>query len=506
VLFKPTEAFSARLTSFSQRIDSNGNGAVDVVGAARTPRTPPANRFDLVDGYTQPRLNEAIVDNVIQTYQLDLSWDLGWAELQSLTSHGRLKTYFTSDITSQNAAPGLTNGQAFAPLWPVPISIRQQQTEKLEKFNQELRLTSKPGKVEWQGGLFYSTEDTVFDQFYFPYNVSNRQPATGGPTIGGSTQPVAYEERAIFADVTYNFTSNLDLSVGLRHTESEQESTSTLFPGLLYSRFSATTSRVKDTDTTYAISPRWKINDDTMIYARVASGFRPGGPLYAAPPAPQFYNSDKTVNYEIGARASFFDDRLRADVAAYRIDWTDIQILTRVTINNITYSTTGNAGKAESNGFEWSFQYRPIQGLTFGLVGAYTDATLSESAPRLGGLAGDQLAYVPEWSNTLNVDYERDLTAGFTGFLGATYSYVGERFTDFSTTATTTNHDKLPEYSQLNLRAGVRNDRYTVQLYLNNATDEIGIVHYNNSGGANQTGSANITTPRTVGLLLQARY
>ncbi|MGC5198350.1 TonB-dependent receptor, partial [Aphanothece microscopica] len=506
LLFKPTDALSFRLTAFTQRIDSNGNGAIDVVGAARQPRNPQPNRFNLVNGFRQPRFNETIVDNSIQTYSLDVTWDLGWATLQSLTSRGRLKTFFTSDITSFNAVPGLTNGQAFAPLWPVPISIRQQQAEGLKKFNQEVRLSSSPGKFEWQGGIFYSTEDTVFNQFYDSYPLSDWFLAVGGPPIGGSTQPVSYEEWAVFGEGTYKFTDRFDLSLGLRHTDSEQTSVQTLYPGLLYPRFAINNSRVEDKDTTYSLSPRFTISDDVMVYARIATGFRPGGPLFAQPPAPQFYTSDQTVNYEAGFRGAFFDGRLTADLAAYHIDWTDIQVITRVTINNITYTTVGNAGTAESQGLEWNIRFKPIQDLTFGIVGAYTDATLTENAPSLGGRAGDQLPYVPKLSYSLNADYAWPAFGDFEGYASGTYSFVDSRYGDFSTAATATNHDKLPGYSNVNIQVGLRNERYTLQAYVNNLTNEVGILNYSNEGGANQSGFANVTTPRTIGVLLQARF
>jgi outer membrane receptor protein involved in Fe transport len=275
---------------------------------------------------------------------------------------------------------------------------------------------------------------------------------------------------------------------------------------LLYPARAVNLSRVSDKDTTYSLSPRFKISDDAMIYGRIASGFRPGGPLFAQPPAPQFYTSDKTVNYEVGFRGSFFDGRLTADLAAYHIDWTDIQVITRVTINSITYTTIGNAGTAESKGLEWNIRYKPIDNLTLSVVGAYTDATLTENAPSLGGRAGDRLPYVPEFSSSLNVDYVWPAFGDFEAYAGGTWSYIGSRFGDFSTAATATNHDEIPDYSNLNLQAGLRNDRYTLQLYVNNLTNEVGILNYSNEGGANQTGFANVTTPRTIGVLLQTRF
>src|SRR5262249_9805977 len=150
----------------------------------------------------------------------------------------------------------------------------------------------------------------------------------------------------------------------------------------------------------------FKLNETTSLYARVATGYRPGGPNNVppgVPDAPHTYNADRTTNYELGLKADWFNRILSFDVAAYYIDWKDIQLF--ALINQVGVNTNG--GTAVSKGVEFAFTSRPLPGLTLLLDGAYADAYLTKDTPAItGGLNGDPLPYVPDWSVNLSGDYE----------------------------------------------------------------------------------------------------
>ena len=77
---------------------------------------------------------------------------------------------------------------------------------------------------------------------------------------------------------------------------------------------------------------------------------------------------------------------------------------------------------------EATIEFIPPRGLKFSLNAAYTDPTLTvDSPPPSNGKKGDRLPYIPKWNLNLNGDYDFPLTAGWNGFVGATYQYVGER-------------------------------------------------------------------------------
>jgi outer membrane receptor protein involved in Fe transport len=247
-----------------------------------------------------------------------------------------------------------------------------------------------------------------------------------------------------------------------------------------------------------------------LLYGRIASGYRPGGPerpVPGGPPGlPTEFASDSTVNYEVGLKGAFLDKTVTADVSVFYIDWTGIQINEVIPVGGLTYSITGNAGTAVSKGLEWSIDWSPVAGLTVGTAGAYTDAYLSASAPGIGGLKGDALPYVPDVSANLHFDYEWHYGA-FTPFVGGVFSYIGDRYSDFSTSAPF-DHKKIPDYTTLALNAGVKKGPYTFEIYGKNLGDSRGVTYYSPFGadvtGAN--GTAVLIRPLTIGVRLAASF
>src|SRR5690606_10267242 len=88
------------------------------------------------------------------------------------------------------------------------------------------------------------------------------------------------------------------------------------------------TKRSSDTSFTYLVTPRFRISPDLMVYGRIASGYRPGGPNVGCGIVgiPCEYGADETRNYEVGVKGSALDGKLTFDLSAYYIDWKDIQL------------------------------------------------------------------------------------------------------------------------------------------------------------------------------------
>src|SRR3546814_8434892 len=72
---------------------------------------------------------------------------------------------------------------------------------------------------------------------------------------------------------------------------------------------------------TYSISPQYHFTDDTMVYARVATGYRPGGPNVILPGLPPTFDPDTVTNYELGLKTRLFTPDMSIDVGVFRMDW-----------------------------------------------------------------------------------------------------------------------------------------------------------------------------------------
>ncbi|MBV8876428.1 MAG: hypothetical protein JO158_01870, partial [Gammaproteobacteria bacterium] len=166
---------------------------------------------------------------------------------------------------------------------------------------------------------------------------------------------------------------------------------------------------------------------------------------------------------------------------------------------------------ARSKGLEWTLAATPLTGLTFTLTGAYVDSYLTSAAPDAGGNEGDRLPYATKFSTSLDGAYTWRAFSDFEAFAGATWSYIGSRSNDFSTTQTATGlapdpRPELPSYSTVNLRAGLENGRWTFELYAKNVGDTRGISYYVSAGSPNYGGVAAYSQPRTLGALVTARF
>jgi len=261
---------------------------------------------------------------------------------------------------------------------------------------------------------------------------------------------------------------------------------------------------------TYSVAPKWKISDRMSVYARVAKGFRPGGPNIVAPDAPEgtptSYGSDSTLNYELGFKGENDGRTVAWDVAAYHIDWQDIQLLARV--NGIGINT--NAGGAKSDGVEVTFMFKPADNLKLSLTGAATNAVLTEDTDPdfVGGRDGDQLPYTPKTSYTAAADYEWPLADGRSAYLGASYSHLDDIPAAYDPEFVRENGRQrfLPSYDMLDLRAGWDFGKVALELYGRNLTNDEGKTSDaagNTPNGAIATG---VIRPRNIGLTVTVEF
>ena len=216
-----------------------------------------------------------------------------------------------------------------------------------------------------------------------------------------------------------------------------------------------------------------------MVYARLATGYRPGGPNLVPPDAPPTCNANTArigqPTSRSGCRSTQLDDRLSLDLALYHVDWKDIQLLELVNGFNIN----ANGGTATTEGVEWNFGYVPVQGLTIQLTGAYTDAHLTSDAPTLNAVSGDRLPYAPKWGTSVDAEYKHLAFGDYSGFFGASYSYVGSRSSDFASSSTSpAGQVVLPSYNTYGARLGLENGRYRLTLYGKNLSDSRGFTNY----------------------------
>ncbi len=515
-LVQPTPDLTVRFTAERQSLLSDGSDSVQVVGAALTPATPPRNQLSLVDGLTNNTALPTSSQNESAIYYGTVDYDLHVATLTSVTSFSFNNFESLFDETNTNLAPGVDYGTYIGSLYGVvPSLVDERQNSDTDKFNQEVRLASDPGltlfdrRLDLLGGAYYTHETSNFRQFLDAQNPDQIGKALS-PPLGGAAIDAQLSDWAVFGQLDYYLLRNLDLALGGRFSGTAQHSQQTNFGDILFGPGNvAPTLTSNDHDALYSVAPRWRVTDNTLFYARIATGYRPGGPnlsVAGVTGIPTSYQPDRTVNYEIGWRQDLFNKTVSIDLTGFYIDWRNVQVLSLVSTPEGVFGVNGNAGSAVSKGVEWSLTWLPLRGLRLNATGDYTDARLTANALGLGGRSGDYLPYVPDVSTSINVDYSWHAFRDFNAYVSGTWSLVGDRYTDFSPSAVLTSHVFLPSYNTGAIRVGLENKRYGLEAFFDNIGDERGITFYSNEGGAGETGQASIIQPRTIGLTARVKF
>jgi iron complex outermembrane receptor protein len=487
-LWQPNNDLTIRVTAAYQRLSAGDNNDVDL-----DPSTLRPIYGDLTHSrdFAEPER----VSNEI--YNATINWNLGFGALTSSTSWTKVDPYLFFD---DSASLGPVLSSIFGGNYGAVVVAR----EPVHSIKQELRLASvQQQPLEWTVGVYYDNE--IAHEFEPLYAASlnprqvllNFQPALGAYYIDST-----YREYAGFADLNYHITSAWEFGVGGRYSKNEQtyhQSNDGFFTG--DDDFGTASDQGVFT---YSVDSKYRFTPGLMAYARVASGFVPGGPNDAIPGSnlPLTFNSSSTTNYELGVKGSTDEGRINYDVDVFDIEWKNIQL--EAVFGNFAGITNG--GTARSRGLEGSFTYRPIKELTLMLNAAYTDARLTEdTTPSFGGHDGDRLPLSPFFSGTVGAEYERPLGADVSGFGGIDWHYNGSRLAPFNFGGPRAD---LPSYSMVDLRAGVKLHTYTFTAYVKNA----GNVRAINTVGTETTLQgqaaldANIAIPRTIGLNVSANF
>jgi iron complex outermembrane recepter protein len=537
-LWKLNNDLSLRVSALYQYAHNDGQDAENIDGYTQQPTNGDLNNIS--SQYT----GASIVK--LGVYNASVNWDMHWASLLSSTSYADNYYTSLTDITGL-VPPSPTSGFPPAGYPPFifpnagisyftttlagtppfyvgstslsgPYFTAVDLAYQTHKVTEELRLTSPAGQAfEWQLGFFYTNEDTEGTQ-----DLSLRNPANGAvyPVTGICAPPPGYSafphgpptcaaiyyqapagavfdhslakgsyvEEAGYADATYHFTDQLSLQAGIRYSENQQtanpngEGVLNVVSGGPYTS-PPENSKGSGNDVTWLVSPQFKINDDAMVYGRIATGYRPGGVNSLAPGSTvaTTFNPDTTTDYEIGSKSTLLGGMMTFDMAAYLIDWNNVQLQA---INPQDEFFFANGKDARSQGLEFESTIVPTDGLTIRANAAYNNAFLTGDIPLSEGVVGfkgDSLPYAPMWSGALSVDYTTPVAADWFARFGGDFQYEGADLVDFYSYPTPGSATPLPpprarlsSYGVFNLRAGVTHGPWDVTFFIKNVGNATG--------------------------------
>jgi iron complex outermembrane recepter protein len=514
LLFRPSDAASIRLTAIAQDIKSDAPSIIEADPDTLKP----------LHGLSQSQFVPQFTDIGYRIYNGTGIFNLGFADLTSSTSYATENQHFRSDFTfALSGFLQLPLGTGGLGLPPNEFFELQDTNDK--KFTQEFRLSNEGHLLDWLVGAYYTNETGLIQQDFGAVQPGTLTPVILPPVIaaiglGSATLDSKYKEYAGFADATIHFTPQFDLELGGRYSHNKQSAhqvTSGALAGV-----SDLSVRSSENVFTYSLAPKYKLSPNATIYARVAKGFRPGGPNVLAPEAPPedaTYHSDSLVSYEVGAKAESEDHRFSIDADAFHINWKDIQLFAFE--NGFGFNTNGST--ARSDGVEATASARPTPGLDLSANAAYTNARLTGPTPAtVGGRKGDQLPFTPKFAASLNADYHWLLSPAMTAHIGGSFRHLsGQTATyDADFVAAHGRQRHVPAYGVFDVNAGLTFGRWDIEAYVKNLADKRGITSVTGvavfgapghpdsgfpifPGGAIGTG---VIRPRTIGLTVGFDY
>jgi iron complex outermembrane recepter protein len=516
------ESADLKLTAMRQTIDSDNNATVSLDPADYAPIDGEFDHMVFVDAPFRKQINY---------YAATVDWDLGWADFTSASGYSRIHTFRRQDTTidyGNFADLGLALDDPGASYFDNELDFTQ--------FTQEFRLASKAGgPFDWLVGGFYSNEKGDNRQHVALTQLDGEPLPSPYDAIAGDLAtlnlPTRFRELSFFANASYAFTDRFKVGAGVRYAQNDQTFSQDVTSGLLLPIGSSPNTSSENVFT-WSLAPQFQLSQDTLLYARVATGYQPGGPNVKLPGVPDAVNSSTLTNYEVGVKSRFADNRVEINFAAFRIDWEDIQVL--ATFNGATGLVNG--GTATSQGFEFSALFQPTANLQLGFNGAYTDAGLTEDFPTLeiasgpylveltSGLGTDKMPYTPKLSFSMTADYYFPIgNSDWEGHVGGGWRWVDDRVNgtterqvilDAATLAelatTITPPLELGSYGALDLYASVGNGRWSLRAYVKNANDASGYSgmsgHQNQLTKLTEEYVAAPIQPRTVGLEFDYRF
>ena len=576
----PTDATRVLLQGYYQSIDSDGRNATHPLGA--TAFAPPRPDIIAARGGSNEINTPAVGERqtVVKSHEpysedmwiaaLEIEHDFDWATgtiSASLTDRSgttrldssnpaRLHRTFQTVSLGPWGVNGVGPGTgAFSGAIISPTDrVRLWQDFDTEVTNFEARLASQfEGRTNFLLGLYYQENVRTVDSegrigdpatgldmaqadivaLFDPQSLINFNNAawqTDPFTITARGAVNTTETKAVYGEVYFDLTDQIELMGGARYFETDREQVSSIltpFANAILIQFGSPAGMVgpepntpsHESDALFKGQITYRPTEDHQIYLQVSEGYRAGGVnatlVSAIPPS---YDSDKTSNLEGGLKTTWLDGRVIANLSVYNVDWDNVQFEVAYTQQfNALVNCTQASDAVSATGVEIDFQAAATDNLDVGfnyttieaewgvdandcLTQTQIDVSFDDDGVGLGDgsliQAGDTLIGVPDYSGSAYGQYNF-ASAPFgadSAWIRADVMFQGTVPVNDDDTAINLAN---PSYVLANLNAGIDFGKYSFNVFVRNLMDED--AHLSLFQGFQQDNRVTPSNPRTFG-------
>jgi iron complex outermembrane receptor protein len=386
----------------------------------------PANCVDFL-GYTDTNPNPFVgawnhlapMKTDIFNSTLHVDYDLGWAQLSSITGWIDFTRGFYIDA---DASPAVVS--------------EFDQNDFVKQFSQEFHLGGESNGIQWLTGAYYSWD-----------TVKSATPGSLADLLGADVfihSGQVTQSEAVFGQVKWPLTSELTLITGLRGTHEERSYVGgSIFyltgTTILDPYFPATylDQTISDTNLSWHAGLNWNPDARNLVYFSAAESTKSGGffngiTTTSAALAP--YKPEHLTDYEVGWKSQLLGRTLMLDTSVFYYDYHDYQAQTFTSVGPVSLIKLSNIEHARLYGADIALDLTPAQGLTFhgglGLLHSWLGSfPYTAACPTCSNIqpAGNKMPDAPDVSFTGLVRYEHPVSEGLIGAV-----QFGAHYEDFN--------------------------------------------------------------------------
>ncbi|KPZ62111.1 TonB-dependent receptor [Pseudoalteromonas sp. P1-7a] len=332
----------------------------------------------------------------------------------------------------------------------------------IESLTVESRFISQTDQAfRWSVSAFYQQRDRdtavlFYDDFTDAEILTRADFASDDPYLS-IIDNNSSDAWALAGQFNYDINEQLELTGAMRYDHDTRESFEPTNKDATYAKKSFSQLQPK-------VTLAYQMNDDLLLYTGYSRGFRSGGFNEPADGISRTFDKEISDSYEIGFKTALFNNKVTLNGAAFIIEQDDAQF-TQFNVDTFTLENL-SIDEVQTKGLELEAAYAATSNLSINFSAGIIDSEIKRFALR-PELSGRPQFWVPEYNYGLSANHNLVLNAEWSLFSRAELLIEGPK---------TFNID-IPDvessrYTYLNAGVGLKSDQWSVQVYVDNLTDE----------------------------------
>lgn len=262
---------------------------------------------------------------------------------------------------------------------------------------------------------------------------------------------------ALAGQFNYDINEQLELTGAMRYDHDTRDSFDPTNKDATYAKKSFSQLQPK-------VTLAYQMNDDLLLYTGYSRGFRSGGFNEPADGISRTFDKEISDSYEIGFKTALFNNKVTLNGAAFIIEQDDAQF-TQFNIDTFTLENL-SIDEVQTKGLELEAAFAATSNLSINLSAGIVDSEIKRFALR-PELVGRPQFWVPEYNYGLSANHNLALNGEWSLFSRAELLIEGPK--TFSIDIPDVESSR---YSYLNAGVGLKSEQWSVQVYVENLTDE----------------------------------